>query len=70
MIVKDDAMSTGCWQIKPSELKRVIASILSTGLHVRSVEMSANGTIKIDVTESKPSATETLETSEQLRKLL
>ena len=45
-------MSQGHWRIKPSELGRAINSIRSVGLHIQSVELSADGTIKISVTET------------------
>jgi hypothetical protein len=62
-------MSTGCWRIKPSELERTLKSVRSVGLHIRSVELAADGVIKITVVDSEtgePAA----ETPEQLRKLL
>ena len=46
-------MSTGCWRIKPSEFERTLKSVRSVGLHVRSVELAADGAIKITVTESE-----------------
>lgn len=46
-------MSTGCWRIKPSELERTLKSVRSVGLHIRSVEVSADGAIKITVRESR-----------------
>jgi hypothetical protein len=60
-------MSTGCWRIKPSEFARTLKSIRSVGLHIRSVELAADGAIKITVSDSGESAPET---PEQLRKLL
>ncbi len=62
-------MSTGCWRIKPSELERTLKSVRSVGLHIRSVELAADGAVKITVSNSE---TDELapETSEQLRKLL
>jgi hypothetical protein len=65
-------MSTGCWRIKPSEMERTLKSIRSVGLHVRSIELAADGTIKITVSEAETETvgSETLETPEQLRKLL
>ena len=62
-------MSTGCWRIKPSEIERTLKSIRSVGLHVRSVELAADGAIKITVTESE-TGEPAPETPEQLRKLL
>ena len=62
-------MSTGCWCIKPSELERTLKSVRSVGLHIRSVEVSADGAIKITVRESEIGQSDP-ETSEQLRKLL
>ena len=44
-------MSTGCWRIKPSEIERTLKSIRSVGLHIRSVEMAADGAIKIIVSD-------------------
>jgi hypothetical protein len=66
---QDVAMSTGCWRIKPSELERTLKSVRSVGLHVRSVELAADGAIKITVSDSE-TGEPTPETSEQLRKLL
>ena len=63
-------MSTGCWRIKPSEIERTLKSIRSVGLHIRSVELAADGTIKISVSESETIKSETPETAEQLRKLI
>jgi acetolactate synthase regulatory subunit len=62
-------MSTGYWRIKPSEIERTLRSIRSVGLHIRSVELAADGTVKITVNESE-TAESLIETSEQLRKLL
>ena len=62
-------MSTGCWRIKPSEFERTLKSIRSVGLHVRSVELAADGAIKIIVSNSEGSEVAP-ETPEQLRKLL
>jgi hypothetical protein len=62
-------MSTGCWRIKPSELERTLKSVRSVGLHIRSVELAADGAIKITVSDSEGGES-TLETPEQLRKLL
>jgi hypothetical protein len=62
-------MSTGCWRIKPSEVERTLKSIRSVGLHIRAVELTAGGTVKITVTESD-TAEPAPETPEQLRKLL
>ena len=62
-------MSHGCWRIKPSEVERTLKSIQKAGLHVRAVEVSADGTIKINVTEiGEPDPAD--ETSETLRKLI
>ena len=63
-------MSTGCWRIKPSELERTLKSVRSVGLHIRSVELTADGAIKITVTESETAESHSSETPEQLRKLL
>jgi hypothetical protein len=63
-------MSTGCWRIKPSEVERTLKSIRSVGLHVRSVELAADGSIKIAVSEAETEGIETLDTPGQLRKLL
>jgi hypothetical protein len=62
-------MSTGCWRIKPSELERTLKSVRSVGLHVRSVELAADGAIKITVSDSETDDSAP-ETPEQLRKLL
>jgi hypothetical protein len=62
-------MSTGCWRIKPSEVERTLKSIRSVGLHVRSVELAADGAVKITVSNSETGES-TAETPEQLRKLL
>jgi hypothetical protein len=62
-------MSTGCWRIKPSEVERTLKSIRSVGLHIRSVELAADGVIKITVSDSEISESAP-ETPEQLRKLL
>lgn len=62
-------MSTGCWRIKPSELERTLKSVRSVGLHIRSVELTADGAIKITVSDSEIGEFAP-ETPEQLRKLL
>ena len=62
-------MSTGCWRIKPSEVERTLKSIRSVGLHIRSVELAADGAIKITVSDSE-TGENVPETPEQLRKLL
>jgi hypothetical protein len=62
-------MSSGCWRIKPSELERTLKSVRSVGLHIRSVELTTDGAIKITVGESEIGQPDP-ETSEQLRKLL
>ena len=62
-------MSTGCWRIKPAELERTLKSLRSVGLHVQSVELAADGAIKITVSDSE-TGEPVLETPEQLRKLL
>ena len=62
-------MSTGCWRIKPSEFVRTLKSIRSVGLHIRSVELAADGAIKITVGDFE-SDEPAPETPEQLRKLL
>jgi hypothetical protein len=62
-------MSTGCWRIKPSEIERTLKSIRSAGLHIRTVELVVDGTIKITVSESA-TGEPSFETPEQLRKLL
>jgi hypothetical protein len=62
-------MSTGCWRIKPSEFERTLKSIRSVGLHVRSVELAADGVIKITVSDFE-TGEPAPETPEQLRKLL
>jgi hypothetical protein len=52
------AMSAGCWRVKPSEVERTLKSIQKAGLHIRSVEVCAQG-VKINVTENEaePDAT-------------
>jgi hypothetical protein len=62
-------MSTGCWRIKPSELERTLKSVRAVGLHIRSVELAADGAVKITVSDSE-SGEPVPETPEQLRKLL
>jgi hypothetical protein len=62
-------MSTGYWRIKPSELERTLKSVRSVGLHIRSIEVSVDGTIKITVSDFETTEWAT-ETPEQLRKLL
>lgn len=62
-------MSTGCWRIKPSELERTLKSMRSVGLHIRSVELAADGAVKITVCDSETDVP-VPETPEQLRKLL
>jgi hypothetical protein len=66
------AMSTGCWRIKPSELEQTLKSIRSVGLHVKSVELAADGIIKITVSdaEMEGAGNQNPETPDQLRKLL
>lgn len=62
-------MSRGCWRIKPGEIERTVKILQKTGLHVRSVEVGPDGTIKINLAETgepNPAA----ETSEMLRKLI
>ena len=44
-------MSTGNWRIKPSEIIRVTKAVQSTGLPVRNVEVSGDGTIRVHVGE-------------------
>ena len=62
-------MSHGWWRIKPSEVERTLKSIQKAGLHVRTVELGADGTIKINVVETgEPIPSD--ETSEMLRKLI
>jgi hypothetical protein len=62
-------MSTGSWRVKPSEIERTLKSIQKAGLHVRTIEVGADGTIKINVVEtSEPNSAD--ETSEMLRKLI
>jgi len=61
-------MSTGCWRIKPSEFERTLKSIRSVGLHIQSVELIADGAIKITVSDETGESAP--ETPEQLRKLL
>jgi hypothetical protein len=62
-------MSAGCWRVKPSEVERTLKSVQKAGLHVRSVEVSADG-IKIIVTKNEDGPDTTKETPENLRKLL
>jgi hypothetical protein len=62
-------MSQGCWRVKPREVERTLKSIQKAGLHVRSVEVAADGTIKIAVLETAEQNPDDL-TSEQLRKLI
>jgi hypothetical protein len=62
-------MSHGCWRIKPSEVERTLKSIQKAGLHVRTVEVGKDGTIRIDVAKTgEPNPAD--ETSETLRKLI
>jgi len=63
-------VSAGCWRIKPSEVERTLKSIRSVGLHVQSIELAADGAIKITVTETETNKSDAPETPEQLRKLL
>jgi hypothetical protein len=44
-------MSTGNWRVKPSEIIRVTKAVQSTGLPVRNVEVSGDGTIRVHVGE-------------------
>jgi hypothetical protein len=44
-------MSTGNWRVKPSEIIRVTKAVQSTGLSVRNVEVSGDGTIRVHVGE-------------------
>jgi hypothetical protein len=62
-------MSTGPWRVKPSEIERTLKSVKSVGLHVKSVEVCPDGTIKLLVAE-KTCETDAEETPEELRKLL
>jgi acetolactate synthase regulatory subunit len=62
-------MSAGCWRVKPSEIERTLKSVQKAGLHVASVEVTANGIIKIIVAEAKAETTNQ-ETPESLRRLL
>ena len=50
-------MSAGCWRVKPSEVERTLKSVQKAGLHVKSVEVSADG-IKIIVAD-RPDNSET-----------
>jgi hypothetical protein len=63
-------MSAGHWRIKPSEIERTLKSIKSVGLHVQSIELAADGTIKITVTEAETNKSDAPETPEQLKRLL
>jgi hypothetical protein len=44
-------MSQGHWHIKPSEIRRIIETVKQSGLHVRTVEVNADG-FKITVSET------------------
>jgi hypothetical protein len=46
-------MSQGVWRIRPSEIARTIKSVRSAGLPVRNIEISENGTIRINVDQDK-----------------
>jgi hypothetical protein len=62
-------MSQSPWRFNPREIKRSISAVQSTGLHVRNVEITQDGTIRVHVGEpEKPG--DAVETSEDLRKLL
>jgi hypothetical protein len=43
-------MSQGCWHVKPSEVRRMIETVQQAGLHVKTVEVNAEG-FKITVSE-------------------
>jgi hypothetical protein len=62
-------MSHGRWRFKPSEIARAVKSVRSTGLLVRNVEISPDGSIRIHVGEPEL-ATIVEANSEDLRKLL
>lgn len=61
-------MSNRPWRVKPSEIARTIKTVQQMGLHVRNVEISSDGSIRISVGSDAPTSAE--ETSEQLRKML
>ena len=50
-------MSRGVWHLRPSEVRRMIETVKAAGLHVRTVEVNAEG-FKITVSE-------TVETTDQ-----
>jgi hypothetical protein len=45
------SMSHSQWRIKPSEIARTVRSLQKAGLHVRNVEITRDGTIRVSVTE-------------------
>ncbi|MDA9399831.1 hypothetical protein [Bradyrhizobium sp. CCBAU 45389] len=42
-------MSTGPWRARPREITRTVKSVQSTGLHVRNVEVTRDGTIRVNI---------------------
>lgn len=44
-------MSTGNWRVKPSDIIRVTKAVQSCGLHVRNVEVTGDGAIRVNVGE-------------------
>jgi hypothetical protein len=44
-------LSTGEWRVKPSEIKRTVKSVQSLGLHIRNIEVSPDGMIRVNVAE-------------------
>jgi hypothetical protein len=44
-------MSNNPWRVKPSEIARTVKSVRATGLHVRNIEVTRDGTIRVSVGE-------------------
>ncbi|WP_448041100.1 hypothetical protein [Bradyrhizobium liaoningense] len=44
-------MSTGRWNFKLSEITRATKAVQATGLPVRNVEVTADGTIRVNIGE-------------------
>ncbi|WP_407122697.1 hypothetical protein [Bradyrhizobium sp. STM 3561] len=42
-------MSQGTWRVRPSEIARTIRSVRSSGLPVRNIEITPDGTVRIFV---------------------
>ncbi|MDA9424034.1 hypothetical protein [Bradyrhizobium sp. CCBAU 53380] len=63
-------MSAGDWRVKPSEVERTLKSVKKAGLRVTSVEVSADGLIRIMVAEPDAKDDTSPDESDGLKKLI